>query len=148
MLTRHFCKHFITETIISRTSCKTLYNVLSDTHITNWGLRRFTFFGQGMVYVGGGRFMLEREVDVGRGRFILGADLHLFQTRFVISWENNRDGNIAMPLSLKTIGSAGYKDKWNKKFGCMQVNRMLEGGRFMLEGRVHLRGEGTAKESL
>ena len=64
-----------------------------------------------MVYVGGGRFMLEREVDVGRGRFILGADLHLFQTRFVIGWENNRDGDITMPLSLKTIGSAGYKDQ-------------------------------------
>ena len=55
--------------------------------------------------------MLEREVDVGRGRFILGADLHLFQTWFVIGWENNRDGDITMPLSLKTIGSAGYKDQ-------------------------------------
>ena len=61
---------------------------------------------------------------------------------FVIGWENNRDGDITMPLSLKTIGSAGYKDQWNKKFKCVQVNRMLEGGRFMLEG------EGTAKESL
>ena len=145
MWTRHFCKYFITETIISRTSCKTLYNVLSHTHITIWGLRPFTFFGRGMVYVGEGRFMLEREVDVGRGRFILGADLPLFQTRFVIGWENNRDVDITMPLSLKTIGSAGYKDQWNKKFWCVQVNRMLEGGRFMLEGRVHLRGEGTAK---
>ena len=85
-----------------------------------------------MVYVGEGRFLLEREVDVGRGRFIPGADLHLFQTRFVIGWENNRDGDITMPLSLKTIGSAGYKDQWNKKFGGVQVNRMLEvgGGRF------------------
>ena len=55
--------------------------------------------------------MLEREVDVGRGGFILGADLHLFQTRFVIGWENNRDVDITMPLSLKTIGSAGYKDQ-------------------------------------
>ena len=55
--------------------------------------------------------MLEREVDVGRGRFILGADLHLFQTRFVIGWESNRDGDITMPLSLKTIGSAGDKDQ-------------------------------------
>ena len=64
-----------------------------------------------MVYVGEGRFLLEREVDVGRGRFIPGADLHLFQTRFVIGWENNRDGDITMPLSLKTIGSAGYKDQ-------------------------------------
>ena len=96
----------------------------------------------------GGWFMLEREVDVGRGRFILGTDLHLFQTRFVIGWENNRDVDITMPLSLKTIGSAGYKDQWNKKVWCVQVNRMLKRGRFMLEGRVHLRGEGTAKESL
>ena len=38
-----------------------------------------------------------------------GADLHLFQTRFVIGWENNRDGDKTMPLSLKTIGSAGYR---------------------------------------
>ena len=39
------------------------------------------------------------------------ADLYLFQTRFVIGWENNRDGDITMPLSLKTIGSAGYRDQ-------------------------------------
>ena len=26
---------------------------------------------------------------------------------FVIGWENNMDGDITMPLSLKTIGSAG-----------------------------------------
>ena len=38
-----------------------------------------------------------------------GADLHLFQTRFVIGRKNNRDGHITMPLSLKTIGSAGYR---------------------------------------
>ena len=40
-----------------------------------------------------------------------GANLHLFQTRFVIGWENNRDGDVTMPLSLKTIGSAGYRDQ-------------------------------------
>ena len=28
-----------------------------------------------------------------------------------------------MPLSLKTIGSAGYKDQWNKSFGRVLVNR-------------------------
>ena len=28
-----------------------------------------------------------------------------------------------MPLSLKTIGSTGYRDQWNKRFGLMQVNR-------------------------
>ena len=39
------------------------------------------------------------------------VDLHRFQTRFVIGWDNNRDGDITMPLSLKTIGSAGYRDQ-------------------------------------
>ena len=42
------------------TSCKTLYNVLSHTHITIWGLRRFTLFGRGW-------FLLEGEVHVGDG---------------------------------------------------------------------------------
>ena len=41
-------------------------------------------------------------------RLLQGADLHLFQTRFVIGWENNRGGDMTMPLSLKTISSAGY----------------------------------------
>ena len=40
-------------------------------------------------------------------------DLHQFQTRFVIGWENIRDGDITMPLSLKTIGSAGYRDYYS-----------------------------------
>ena len=31
--------------------------------------------------------------------------------RFVIGSENNRDGDITMPLFLKTIGSAGYRDQ-------------------------------------
>ena len=39
------------------------------------------------------------------------VDLHRFQTRFVIGWENNRDGGITMPLSLKTIGCAGCRDQ-------------------------------------
>ena len=39
------------------------------------------------------------------------VDLHEFQTRFVIGWENNRDGDITMPLSLKTIGCAGCRDQ-------------------------------------
>ena len=51
------------------------------------------------------------------------TDLHLLQRRFVIGWESNRYGDITMPLSLKTIGSAGYRDQWNKSFGCVQVNR-------------------------
>ena len=41
----------------------------------------------------------------------MGADLHLFQAKLVIGWENNRNGDITMPLSLKTIGSAGYRDQ-------------------------------------
>ena len=32
-------------------------------------------------------------------------------TRFVIGPENNRDGDITMLLSLKTIGSAGNRDQ-------------------------------------
>ena len=47
------------------------------------------------------------------------------QTRFAIGWENNRDGDITMPLSLNTIGSAGYGDQRNKKFGWVQVNRKV-----------------------
>ena len=43
------------------------------------------------------------------------TDLHLFQTRFMIGWERDgdikRDGDITIPLSLKTIGSAGYRDQ-------------------------------------
>ena len=66
-------------------SCKTLYNVLSHTHITIGGLRRFTFFSRGMVYVGGGglycrgKFMLDEEerfVLVGE-RFMLERIDHL-----------------------------------------------------------------------
>ena len=44
-------------------------------------------------------------------RLLFWADLHLFQTRFVIGGKNSRDGDINMPLSLKTIGSAGYRDQ-------------------------------------
>ena len=54
---------------------------------------------------------------------VLWADQHLFQTRFAISLDNNTDGNITMSLS-KTIGSAGCRDQWNKRFGCMQVNKV------------------------
>ena len=31
------------------------------------------------------------------------AILHLFERLFLISWENNRDCHITMPLSLKTM---------------------------------------------
>ena len=39
-------------------------------------------------------------------RFLSGVwvDLHWFQKRFVIGWENNRDGDVTIPLSLKRIG--------------------------------------------
>ena len=40
-----------------------------------------------------------------------GADLNLFQSRFVIGWENNRDDDITISLSLKAIGSVGYRDQ-------------------------------------
>ena len=88
VLTRHFCKYFITETIILRimttcTSCKTLYNVLSHTHITIGGLRRFTFLSRGMIYVGErrglywrGKFMLE-----GEGRFMLVGERFMLEGR-------------------------------------------------------------------
>ena len=32
----------------------------------------------------------------------LWGDLHLFERLFVIAWENDRDCDITMPLSLKT----------------------------------------------
>ena len=32
--------------------------------------------------------------------------LHLFERLFEIGWENNGNGDITMPLSLKTIDSA------------------------------------------
>ena len=51
------------------------------------------------------------EQKQNKGVMLEGADLHLFQTRFVIGYENNRDGDITMAHSLKTIGSAGYRDQ-------------------------------------
>ena len=78
-----FLEVFTTETIILRimttcTSCKTLYNVLSPTHITIGGLRRFTFLSWGWFLLEGGglywrgKFMLE-----GEGRFMLEGRVHL-----------------------------------------------------------------------
>ena len=43
---------------------------------------------------------LNREPVPLSGKWV---DMHRFQTRFVIGWENNRDGDITMPLSLKRI---------------------------------------------
>ena len=36
-------------------------------------------------------------------RWKIRGDLHLFERLFVIRWENNRDCDITMPLSLKTM---------------------------------------------
>ena len=33
--------------------------------------------------------------------------VYAVQTRFATGWENNRDGDITMPLSLKILGIAG-----------------------------------------
>ena len=43
---------------------------------------------------------LNREPVPLNGKWV---DMHRLQTRFVIGWENNRDGDITMPLSLKRI---------------------------------------------
>ena len=63
------------------------------------------------------------------GHLDFGTDLHLFQTTFVICWENNRDGDITMPLSLKTIGNAGYSDQWKRGLGASRSIEILESGK-------------------
>ena len=49
------------------------------------------------------------------------AILHLFERLFLISWENNRDCHITMPLSLKTIEVHIKGNQWNKRFRTVQV---------------------------
>ena len=61
---------------------------------------RFPFKNQHQIYI----YRLTHSLDLPL------IDLHQFQTRFVIGWENVRDGDITIPLSLKTKGSAGYRD--------------------------------------
>ena len=46
---------------------------------------------------------------------------HLFERLFLISWENNRDCHIAMPLSLKTMEVQIKGDHWNKRFRMVRV---------------------------
>ena len=46
---------------------------------------------------------------------------HLFERLFLISWENNRDCHITMPLSLKTMEVQIKGDQWNKRFKTVQV---------------------------
>ena len=46
---------------------------------------------------------------------------HLFARLFVISWENNRDCHITMPLSLKAMKVHIKGGLWNKRFRTVQV---------------------------
>ena len=46
---------------------------------------------------------------------------HLFERLFLISWENNRDCHITMPLSLKKMEVQIKGDQWNKRFTTVQV---------------------------
>ena len=46
---------------------------------------------------------------------------HLFERLFLISWENNRDCHITMPLSLKTMEVKIKGDHWNRRFRIVQV---------------------------
>ena len=47
--------------------------------------------------VAGGYLPCSQENPIGQG------DLHLFERMSVIRWENNRDCDITMPLSLKIM---------------------------------------------
>ena len=52
---------------------------------------------------------------------------YLFERLFLISWENNRDCHITMPLSLKTMEVQIKGDQSNKRFRMVQVYwNMLE----------------------
>ena len=87
--------------------------------------KRITNFENKLVYLSGGSLvgsitsrcsenepaLLFRAQLTWGNRSLREPDLHLFQTRFVIDRENNRDGDITIPLSRKTIGSAGYRDQ-------------------------------------
>ena len=46
---------------------------------------------------------------------------HLFERLFLISWENNSNCHITMPLSLKTMEVQIKGDQWNKRFKTVQV---------------------------
>ena len=46
-----------------------------------------------------------------------------------------------MPLSLKTIGSAGYRDQWNKRFGWVQVNHLKETNMGVAQVFDHWKGD-------
>ena len=55
-----------------------------------------------------------------------------FERLFVISWENNRDCHITMPLSLKTMEVQIKGDLWNKRFRTVQVYCRNERGNCIL----------------
>ena len=49
-----------------------------------------------------------KEQGLGKDRAGQGPTCTYSKQRFVIGWENNRDCDITMALSLKTMGSAGW----------------------------------------
>ena len=52
-----------------------------------------------------------------------------FERLFVISWENNRDCHITMPLSLKTMEAQIKGDQRKKRFRTVpEAGRMPGGG--------------------
>ena len=83
--------------MIACPSVSYLFNVLMA---GRWGAYRkaLTTMGRG----GGGRGLLWYKNDEDT-RWKIRGDLHLFERLFVIRWENNRDCDITMPLSLKTM---------------------------------------------
>ena len=64
---------------------------------------------------------------------LLLGDLHLFERLFVIGLENNKDCDITMPLSLKTMEVQIKGNQWKKMFRtvwviCCQIASPLQRG--------------------
>ena len=52
----------------------------------------------------------------------MACTLHIGRSRtFLISWQNNRDCHITMPLSLKKMEAQIKGDQWNKRFRIVQA---------------------------
>ena len=66
-------------------------------------------------------FYCLRLLAISERRHIHFRSSHLFERLFLISWENNRDCYITMPLSLKTMEVQIKGDQWNKRFRTVQV---------------------------
>ena len=49
------------------------------------------------------------------------AILHLFERLILISWQNNRDCQKTMLLSLKTMAVQMERDQWKKRVRTVQV---------------------------